>query len=162
MSEFNYYVNGNANGFLKNGNDFLEAAKRSAGMKEDGSISVLGTDGPRMIPSATVVNAVFAMEMYLKALLLKTKGSYPKGKDGHNLLTLYEELPNETKQFIDKIIGYSKDGHPLFAKFASIHKTDFVNIRYYVENCGWEGMDPLMMIAYAFNLGQATNWYFSK
>ena len=161
MSEFNIQVNTSPQLFLKNGNDFLEAAWRCAGRDENGAVQIIKDGTLVMIPSATVVNAAFSIEMFLKAILRKTGIKYPeRGRDGHDLAKLFKLLEGNQLEttIINRFSGYSREGTPLFEEFAKRHAEDFVNIRYYVEKAGWAEMDPLTVISFAFNLGQAAKY----
>lgn len=161
MSEFIIQVNASPQLFLKNGIDFLEAAWRCAGTDESGAVQIMKDGTLVMIPSATVVNAVFSIEMFLKAILRKAGIHYPdRGRDGHDLFKLFKLLGDSQREttIINQFVGYSKDGKSLFEEFAGRHANDFVDIRYYVEEVGWARMDPLTVIRYAFNLGQAAKY----
>ena len=162
ISEFNYYVKADAKSFLQNGNDFMEAAWRCTGIHESGESHVFDGKSPTLVPAATAVNAACAMEMYLKALILKNGEGYPKGKNGHNLKVLFECLPEGIKSEIDKLVGYTEEGNSLFEQFVNKHANDFVDIRYYVERSGWQGIDPFSLITYAQNLKLATQIIFGR
>lgn len=165
MSEFNIYVNNTPQDFLKNGDDFLEAAWRCIGRDENGIVQIAEHGMIKILPAATIVNAAFALEMYLKAILQKDKIKYSsKGRDGHDLYNLFTLLENNQEEIdiINKFVGYSKDGTSLFEEFAYLHAKDFVHIRYYVETSGWTKLDPLVMITYAYNLGNAAKFIISK
>lgn len=158
MSEYNIKVNSSPKLFLQQGDEFLEAAWRCAGRDNTGVVRIAEKGQINILPSAAVVNAVFSIEMYLKAILQKAGLKYPKnGRDGHDLSKLYNLLKDRKKETdaINAFVGKSKDGASLFEEFAKLHSQDFGNIRYYIEKSGWNGMDPLTVITYAFNLGQA-------
>lgn len=158
MSEFNIQVVPSPQLFLKNGNDFLEAAWRCAGRDENGVVQIFKDSRLVMIPSATVVNAAFSIEMFLKAILIKAGIAYPKkNRDGHDLFKLFKLLEGKQKEkaIINRFIGCSEDGTPLFDEFAKNHAQDFADIRYYIEKKGWARMDPLKLVTFAYNLGQA-------
>ena len=163
MGELNIKVSANEYSLLKNGNEFLEASKRCAAEDEKGTIHILGTGEPTLLPAVTVVNASFACEMYLKALLLHYVGEYPKdGKRGHNLKDLFCCLPENVKDRIDDIIGRMADGSSIFEKFSESHAKDFVDATYYVSNEGWQELSPVRVQTFAFNLGQIANYLLEK
>ena len=55
-------------------------------------------NNPYIIPS--VVNATFAIELYLKAILTYKQISYKKGSKGHNIKYLFEIIPKKVKKTI--------------------------------------------------------------
>mgnify|MGYP001578310399 FL=1 len=62
---------------------------------ETGSRILAEQFGQRIFPvRAVVVTSAFAIELYLKCLLLLTAGAIPKS---HKLVDLYDALPNEVK-----------------------------------------------------------------
>ncbi len=116
-----------------------------------------------MLPAASVVNASFACEMYLKALLQHYTGTYPKdGKSGHNLHKLFCQLPEEVRKQIDSIIGKTTAGESRFEKFARLHAKDFVDARYYVSRNGWQELSPIMVYTYTFNVSQVARYLLEK
>ena len=154
MSEFHIRTMGSCKDLLKNGFEFLEAARRCAGSDENGTFHIIGGNKPTMLPAATVVNAAFACEMFLKALLKKEGKPYPTRRGGHNLEVLFEKQSSDTKQKINDLIGYeTSTGKPLFEHFVKNHPNDFTSIRYYVANSGWSEMSPVTIFTFAFNLG---------
>ena len=156
MSEFNYYIKTDYKALLQNGDDFLEAAWRCAGRDESGKLIIMTGNRLSMIPAATVVNAAFSIEMYLKSLLLFTGIDYPTDKNGHNILYLFKLLPDAIKTKINWFCSGKKHEKPSFENFAEKHSKDFIDVRYYVTKTGWQGMDPLIVLMYAFHLSQAT------
>lgn len=156
MSEFNINVSGGVRDLLKNGNEFLKAAERCAAQDESGTIHIFDDGGLNILPAATVVNASFACEMYLKALLCHYKIDYPTDKNGHNLERLYSLLPDNTKNRIDKMLGKTSHGDSLMQSFVKRHQRDFVDARYYVTKEGWQGLDPIKVLFTTFNFGQVT------
>lgn len=78
--EFNFKVTPNAEALFNNGGEFQKAAARCLGVNEYGTIEIA-----EELPAPAVVNAAFACEMYLKALILKSGKKYPTNRDGHNL-----------------------------------------------------------------------------
>ena len=81
-----------------------------------------------------IVNSLFAIELYLKILLLKHGETIPHIKSmGHNLKKLFDSLPNNLKDNIYNwvLVFYQKD----VFKYLNKIKNDFVDLRYmYFEN----------------------------
>ena len=62
---------------------------------------VLKKSGPEL-NSPAVVNLAFSLELYIKDIYyaLNIEHKFPRGRDGHNILKLYEGLPEEVRQEI--------------------------------------------------------------
>lgn len=162
MSEFHIEVSANAKSLLKNGDEFLEAAKRCAAQDEDGVIHIFGY-GDTLLPAATVVNASFACEMYLKALLLHYNGIYPTGKNGHDLHELFLLLPDDVRYMIETFFSGEKEtDRSIFEEVSERHSKDFVDARYYVTKDGWQELSPIRVFTFAFNTGQIANYLLKK
>ena len=135
------------------------ASERCLGEKNGDTFTIMKPSGNGSVmvqlSAPTVVNASFACELFFKALLLRYNITFPKGRNGHNLFTLYTSLPDEIK---DKIIKFcfNSVSKEIFEKFLDNHADDFVEIRYFIENKGYTNMSPLMMYTLAFNLSQIT------
>ncbi len=76
---------------MNTANTFLSAAKKC---NNDPSVELIGWSHPLLVPIVT--NTAFACELFLKALLQKSKML----KGGHNLLDLFQDLPDELKSNI--------------------------------------------------------------
>ena len=50
----------------------------------------------------------------------------------------------------------------IFINFLGSHSQDFVDTRYYVTKEGWQGMSPIAVYTYAFNLGNITKYLLSN
>lgn len=157
--EMNIYSNANYLDYYKQGENFFKAAERCFGEKNGNTFTTIkGTDrGIEMIQlsAPTVVNAAFACELFFKSLLIKSAISIPKGRNGHNLLELYNLLPNDIQDDISTVcfVGGTKND---FETFLNSHAEDFVSIRYFIENKGFSNMSPMNMYALAFNLMKIT------
>jgi hypothetical protein len=57
-------------------------------------------DDPHVL-APTLVNVAFAVEMYLKCLLMMRGKSYPRGRDGHNLKKLFDGLAKKDRTAIE-------------------------------------------------------------
>ncbi len=159
MNEFNYFVSGNYNDLIRNGNDFLKSAWRCAGTDGMGEVKIISDNKLVTLPGPTVVNAAFAIEMYLKSLILFYGMNYIKE---HSFLTLFQQLPQSTQAIINDFCSGKKKDKPTFEAFAEKHSQDFVDIRYYVTKQGWQGMNPMVLLMYAFNLSQVTKLIVKK
>ena len=162
--EMNIYSNGTYTDFFSQGEKFLLASERCLGEKNGDTITIMKPSGNGSImvqlSAPAVVNASFACELFFKALLLKNNKTFPRGKDGHNLLKLYKLLPDKIREKIVNICfkDISKEN---FEEILNNHADDFVEIRYFIENKGYTNMSPLMMYTLAFNLHQITKCYFT-
>ncbi len=162
--EFNFKVVPSAESLYKNGTEFQAAASRCLGMTENGIIEIVKDGSFTMLAAPAVVNATFSCEMYLKALLLKSGQDYPTDRDGHNLKKLYAILPKGIRRELYRYcVQKNDDAETVFEVFLERHSLDFVNTRYYVTREGWQGMSPIEVYTYAYNLGNITrhlllNW----
>lgn len=150
--EWNLSVKNVPRDFLKNGQDFVEAAWRCFGGKE----GIVIKDG-KLIQLAvpTVVNASFACEMFLKALIMHEGKQYEThGKKGHDLKTLFAILDPDKQELIAKFCmpKGTINAKEQFLMILNNHSEDFVDVRYYVEKTGWEKTSPIVMITIAENL----------
>ena len=75
------------------------------------------------------VNGIFAVELYLKAILLIKYGKYPKE---HKLLELYNLLPKKVKDELN-------NNYPDFGEFLINENVAFENWRYFFEKGGIYG-----------------------
>ncbi len=140
--------------YYENGKSFLNAAFRCCGQKENGEFVIINHGKMVLLPAPTVVNAAFACEMFLKAMLVND--GIIKFKN-HSLLKLYDLLSEDTHK---KICSYFDDesGEPFLRKQIAKHPDDFVDIRYYVENEEWGQMDPTAVVTLAYNLSEITKF----
>ena len=161
--EFNFKVTPNAEALFNNGGEFQKAAARCLGVNEDGAIEI-AKDGLFISLSApAVVNAAFACEMYLKALIFKSGKRYPTNRDGHNLKKLYDLLSKPIQRELYQFCVSKEDcAETIFINFLGSHSQDFVDTRYYVTKEGWQGMSPIAVYTYAFNLGNITKYLLSN
>ena len=142
--------------YFMNGRDFCETAWRSFGGREG---KIVENGAINWLPVPTVVNAAFACEMHLKSLLLLEGKPVPKGREGHNLKDLFESL-SEEKQIEVSAFCMSKNtpnALEVFLNILNCHKSDFTDIRYFIENDGWKEMSPLTMLTIAENLTTITH-----
>ena len=51
---------------------------------------------------AAATNLAFAIELYIKAILIVSKIDVPQGRDGHKLGTLYAKMPQHFRDVIEK------------------------------------------------------------
>ncbi|EPJ8340583.1 hypothetical protein M0H57_003269 [Proteus mirabilis] len=79
-----------ASAFQELANNFISVAEGIS--PENGQNFVISKFG-HLIASAT--NMSFAVEIYLKAILSSLQVAPPSGKDGHDLLKLFNMLPSE-------------------------------------------------------------------
>ncbi len=88
-------------------------------------------NGTSIVPF--VVNATFAIELYIKALAKK----YNVTLRGHELLKLYKKLPQEALKEIEQVISKCADDRkivqPNFVKYLNELNTAFVDWRYIFE-----------------------------
>lgn len=152
--EFNTKVNNTPKDFYRNGISFMKAAWRCYGKEIEGQYRIIDGGEFCQLTAPAVVNAAFACEMFLKALLLHYGISYKKE---HVLINLFDMLPDNTKDKINQFCGM-KDDTQVFRNTLSRHSNDFTDIRYFVENEGWNGMDPSYMVALAYNMSQITGY----
>ena len=156
--EFNFKVTPNAEALFNNGEEFQKAAARCLGVNEYGTIEIA-----EELPAPAVVNAAFACEMYLKALILKSGKKYPTNRDGHNLKKLYDMLLEPIQKHIYQFCVNKEDcAEIIFTSFLERHSRDFMDARYYVTKEGWQGMSPIAVYSYAFNLGNITKYLLSN
>ena len=161
--EFNFKVTPNAEALFNNGREFQKAAARCLGVNEDGAIEIAKDGLFISLPAPAVVNAAFACEMYLKALILKSGKRYPTNRDGHNLKKLYDLLSKPIQRELYYFCVSKEDGaETIFINFLGSHSQDFVDTRYYVTKEGWQGMSPIAVYTYAFNLGNITKYLLSN
>src|SRR5438445_12435562 len=52
--------------------------------------------------AAAATNLAFAIELYIKAILIASKIDVPTGREGHNLGTLYALMPDYFKTVIER------------------------------------------------------------
>ena len=101
--------------------------------------------------------------MYLKALILKSGKNYPTNRDGHNLKKLYDMLLEPIQKHIYQFCVNKEDcAEIIFTSFLESHSRDFMDARYYVAKEGWQGMSPIAVYTYAFNLGNITKYLLSN
>ena len=106
-------------------------ANTSAHLYENG-LTKKPTKGSSIVPF--VVNAAFSIELYLKALASKHQLTLK----GHELLKLYESLPQEAIEEIESVIPKcAKDralnGPPTFVQYLKELNSAFVGWRYIFE-----------------------------
>jgi len=58
--------------------------------------------------AAAATNLAFAIELYIKGILIASKIEPPTGRDGHNLGKLYAALPNHFKDVIERSYGETR------------------------------------------------------
>lgn len=150
--EFNTKVNHTPRDYYNNGLSFMKAAWRCYGKEKDGQYRIIDSGEICQLPAPAVVNAAFACEMFLKSLLVYYG---IQDRKGHSLITLFDRLPEDSKNVISLFCGDKRDA-TVFRKTLSIHANDFIDIRYFVESEGWRGMDPTYMITLAFNMSEIT------
>ena len=156
--EFNFKVTPNAEALFNNGREFQKAAARCLGVNEYGTNEIA-----EELPAPAVVNAAFACEMYLKALILKSGKKYPTNRDGHILKKLYDMLLEPIQKHIYQFCVNKEDcAEIIFTSFLESHSRDFMDARYYVTKEGWQGMSPIAVYTYAFNLGNITKYLLSN
>ena len=153
--EFHINTSPSPESYYNNGRQFCEAAWRSFGGR-DGKVAENGII--LCLPVPTVVNAAFSCEMHFKALLLLERKAFPKGKEGHNLKSLFSRLEVETQERIGAFCLPKSLPSPLEAFIAILesHKQDFADTRYYMEHSGWQEMSPITMLTISENLTTIT------
>lgn len=138
--------------FYKNGVSFMESSLRCYGKEENGEYKIIDKGKVCQLTAPVVVNAAFACEMFLKALLMNAGILYNKK---HNLVKLFDLLPEDIRREISRFCGNSED-ETVFRMTLSKHANDFVDIRYFVENNDWGHMSPTYMVALAHNMSLIT------
>lgn len=133
------------NDYFHQGIHFLDAAWRCYGEKDGNNYNIMKNGVLLQIPAPCIVNAAFSCEMFLKSILLKYK--IPLSKT-HGLYDLYSKLPSEVQGDIEEEFGDE------FKQTLKKHNTDFVDIRYFIEQEGWQEMSPMIMISVAESLSK--------
>ena len=82
---------------------------------------------------STVVTAAFAAELYLKCLLYVCGKDVPRGRDGHNLKTLYEALGNDLQQKVETHFKESVHGTQTIRALTEEFQNTFNDWRYIYE-----------------------------
>lgn len=156
--EMNIFSNANEFDYYNQGKSFLEAAQRCIGeQNENGEFFILKNSRLLQLPAPAVVNAAFACEMFFKALLIHFDVSIPKSKHGHDLENLFLCIPEKERKVInDFFCGNGKKS--TLSDLLHNHASDFVRVRYFIENKGFYSMSPIFMYTFAFNL-RATTYY---
>ena len=147
----------NVQDFFKQGEQFLEAAWRCFGKKNDEGFSIMENGIFQQLPAPCVVNAAFACEMFLKSLLCELKIKYNPHSEGHNLFLLYKKLPSDIQKTIAEFCR-DRDDTNVFEKWLKNHANDFVDIRYFMERDSWTEMSPMMVIQVAYNLSMIVGY----
>ena len=70
--EFNFEMTPNESALLSCGKDFLNAAARCLGVNEHGVIEIINDGKFITLAAPATINAAFACEMFLKALVILT------------------------------------------------------------------------------------------
>ena len=142
-----------ARDFYRHGKQFLKASRNCFGKKseEDGSYEIVVNSEFYQLPAPCVVNAAFSCEMFLKSILKDMNISYNSQKEGHNLYLLYKKLPMSIQVKIAKFCEPNENINS-FEIMLKKHATDFVDIRYFIEQEGWTDMSPITMLTLAENL----------
>lgn len=143
----------NAQEYFNQGNQFLDAAWRCYGKKNDKEFIWMEQGKFQQLSAPCIVNAAFSCEMFLKALLYKLKVPYNPHKEGHNLYLLFKKLPSNIQETIARYCG-NKNDITVFNERLKTHQKDFVRIRYFIERDGWSDMSPITMITIADNLSR--------
>lgn len=90
--------------------------------------------------SSTLILRALATELMLKVLSYKRTGKFrAKGKEGHDLRILFDDLDEETRQLIDDLA--SAHGFRPLEQILEKHRGDFVNIRYLMMQDGQSRAD---------------------
>lgn len=159
--EMNIYSNCKYMDYYRNGESFLEASERCFGEKNGETFIICSSSENgtelKQLSVPTVVNAAFACEMFLKALISNAGLNIPKDRNGHNLLQLYKVLPNDIQEKVSSFC-FCNSSKTDFENFLNNHAKDFVNIRYFIENNGFSNISPMYMYSLAFNLNQITKY----
>lgn len=155
--EVNIYTDRTAKDFYSQGKAFNDAAWRCYGKKDGDSYLIMQGSETYQLAAPCVVNASFACEMYLKALLIDCHIDY---KHEHNLYNLFELIPQKEKVLICRICS-GTDDMDSFISVLKEHSDDFCDTRYFIENAGYSGMSPSKMTALSYNLGVATEYILS-
>lgn len=159
--EMNIYSNSQHMDYYRNGESFLKASERCFGEKNGEEFTIFsgsenGTE-VKQLSVPTVVNAAFACEMFLKALISNAGLDIPKGRDGHNLLKLYKVLSNDIQEKISSFC-FRDSSKTEFENFLNNHAENFVNIRYFIEKKEFSNMSPMCIYQLTFNLSQITKY----
>ena len=139
-----------AKAFYRQGIRFADCAERSMGeVNEDGSIQIVG-GRYEFLGAPVMVNAAFACEVFLKAILIACDIDYNsilKGNAKHMLKRLYDLLPEEEyKEFLR--VGEKEE----FEQELEKHSADFIDWRYFMEQPGEYRMRPQFTMVLAENL----------
>ena len=119
-----------AKDYFCQGNQFLEAARRC--FSEKNGFTIIKESKFQQLSAPCVVNAAFSCEMFLKSLLKRMEIQYCTKKGGHNLNSLYRQLPPKVQNILAKFCGNRKD-NAVFENWIVNHSKDFVDIRYYID-----------------------------
>ena len=161
--EFNFEMTPNESALLSCGKDFLNAAARCLGVNEHGVIEIINDGKFITLAAPATINAAFAFEMFLKALVMKSGKKYPTDRNGHNLRVLYNMLPEAIqKRLCQLCVDKSDEAKSKFLLFLDNHSKDFVDVRYYATREGWQGMSPIIVYTYAFNMCNVTQYLLSS
>lgn len=144
-----------AKDYFCQGNQFLEAARRCFSEKNDSGFTIIKESKFQQLSAPCVVNAAFSCEMFLKSLLKRMEIQYCTKKGGHNLNSLYRQLPPKVQNILAKFCGNRKD-NAVFENWIVNHSKDFVDIRYYIEHDRWTEMSPISTLTIAENLSTIT------
>lgn len=150
--EYVVFTTNSAYDFYKQGVSFLEAACRCFGGENR-----LITDEPILMHSPIAVNAAFACEMFLKALM------HHEGKKlkTHSLLALYNTLSDATKK---KLFALAYTQEQLtdeeyknrVEQVLSQYSTYFEDTRYMPERVGKHAIGITGILSLAYNLCSVT------
>lgn len=149
--EFSIKSNGTALDLYNIGEEFRLAACRCFGQKEGDSYTSIKDSKMIILYSATVVNAAFACEMYLKALI---KHNGIESSHTHRLDVLFKKLPMDIQE---QVGGFCSNNN--MASFIDVLERNaraFTDARYYVENNKSYEMSPTFFFVLAWNLSQIT------
>ena len=106
-----------------------KAKKPTVGSELDWQKWVLG------YVSSTLILRALATEQMLKVLSYMKTGNYrTDGKAGHDLLVLFDELDDPTRQLIDDLA--ETHGIRPLAQILEKHRNDFANFRYIMTEDG--------------------------
>lgn len=149
--EVNLYTENTPKYYYGQGTAFLEAAYRCF----RGGENSLQTDEPIHLEAPIMVNAAFACEMFLKGLLLHEKKNI---NHIHDLLELYKQLSPDARYILGCICcdhgnDDEKEIEEKFSKYLSRYSKAFSQIRYMVENKGWNKLGITSMLSLAYNIG---------
>ena len=126
---------------------------------------------PNILPLVVATNVSFATESYLKCLRVLELGVYI---EGHDIERLFDALPTEVKEEIERRHARCEQTHPVFTVGAksidlptdlrsllSKGKNSFQDFRYAYENVEGEtvwGLDILMLILKHLILEKRPDW----